>query len=308
MNFQEFDPESLMVLFGTLSGLALTILAIVIGGYAPLSGRGDRSASRITTRALASLKTHWQAATGIVLAAAMGSTFSAVLADLTRTSLFPVIADPLVLAILVFAGHRVFLASYARESGITLPDGALWSVILRALTLSAILFACILLAILAGALLFAVTGYLGLVADPVRIAIGLLMGILAALGSIVFARLSFLYPAAALGQAGWLVTAFRRANRLGLGLAASLWLVALACMILAILAILAGDHILALTVYADRAGLGLLSSPDIPGSRAYWAETLLIQLPFRIVFMLYAMASVACVSAAYASGARTASA
>ncbi len=303
MTVEHIDAETRLILLGGLGGLGLAVLLILLFGLFPLFTKTGPRGLRILGDAGASFGRHWQAALGIILSAALASVFSGVLADLGGWHVLPLIADPLILAVLVFAGHRLFLSDAARLHGIRLPDGGLWNVILRAISLSLLLFSFVLLAILAGAVLFAISGYMGIVADPVRIGIGAMMGLVTGLGSILFARLSFLYPAAVLGRKAWFLTAFRQAQDQGIGLSAALWVIALASLAVAALAILAGDKMLSLTVYADRAGLGLLSSPDIAGSRAYWLETMTIELPFRIVFMGYALASVASVSAAYSNGA-----
>lgn len=303
MTVEHIDAETRLVLLGGLGGLGLAVLLILLIGLVPLFAKGGPPGVRILGDAGGSFGRHWQAALGITLSAALASAFSGILSDLGGWHVLPMIADPLILAVLVFAGHRLFLSDAARQHGIRLPDGGLWNVILRALSLTLLLFSFVILAVLAGAILFAISGYLGIVADPVRIGIGAMMGLVTGFGSILFARLSFLYPAAVLGRKAWFLTAFRQARKHGIGLSAALWAIALVSLALAALAILAGDKILALTVYADRAGLGLLSSPDIAGSRAYWLETITIELPFRIVFMGYALASVASVSAAYSDDA-----
>ncbi len=294
--FDLFGEENWPVLAGLGAGGGLALLALL--AYNARRWPADPSvANARSVLSLALLSVGQRAGSLILLwlSVSVGYTAVSLLYSLIgrSTSLF----DAMMTAVLIFLGHRSLLGGPARDAGVEMPETGYWRILLRSVAFSLLGVAAAALVFLCAALLVALAGYVGISGDGPLYLAGALAGMAAIRMSVLFARLSFLYPASVLGHRDWFGGALQRSAGMGTGLAASLWVLALAATALVVPVMLWSSTLVDLIAARLPARPGEL--PDDFGTAHYWATLIFEELPLNLLIVAYCLGSIACVSAAY---------
>ena len=294
--FDLFREENWPVLIGLGIGGGLALASLILLSFLrPTTGPSATSARAVLSLAV---ETASQRAGSLVLlwiSVSVGYTVVSLLYSLIgrSTSLF----DTMMTAVLIFLGHRALLDRPARDAGIEMPETGYWRILLRSVVFGLLGLAAAALVFLCAALLVALAGYAGVTGNGPLYLVGALAGIAAIRLSILFARLSFLYPASVLGQRDWFGGALQRSAGAGPGLATSLWILALAATALVIPVMLWSSALIDVIVGNLPVRPGEL--PGDFGTARYWATLVFEELPLNLLIVAYCLCSIACVSAAY---------
>ncbi|WP_297733208.1 hypothetical protein [uncultured Maricaulis sp.] len=294
--FNLFLEENWPVLIGLGVGGGIALLSLLMSSFLRSAGTGHGASAR-TVLSLAIRSASERAGSLILLwiGVSAGYTVVSLLYSLIgrSTSVF----DAMMTAVLIFLGHRALLESPARAVGIEMPEAGYWRILLRSIVFGLLGLATAGMVFLVAALLVALASYAGITGEAPLHVVGALAGVTAIRLSVLFARLSFLYPASVLGQRDWFGGALQRSVGMGPGLAASLWIFALAATALVIPVMLWSSALV------DLIAANLPASPgELPGdfgTARYWATLVFEELPLNLLIVAYCLGSIACVSAAY---------
>lgn len=291
------SQENLVVVAGLGAGGALGLACLVILAF---SGPGH-TAARITPRrvldgAAAVFSARPGALAGLWIGFALASAFIAILGRISGLTLG--LANSLLAAAMIFLGHRTMLEYPARSAGIELPRNGYWSLFLRSIVFGLILLAVILAVFVLAALINALAGAMGASGQTTLFAIGAAGGVTTIALSTLFARMSFVYPACALGERSWFVAAIRRSRSAGTGLSVALWLMVILFVVLAVPVLLTTEALMSAAIPgSDALGFDRFD-PDF-ASPGVWFAMIAGEVVTSLLIAAYSLASIACVSAAY---------
>lgn len=200
---------------------------------------------------------------------------------------------------LVYAAHRLFLLNAARDSGVAAGRGNYLGVLVRLFLFSLIMAAVLVvpgvIAVLAGIVVeLAVPDLPYLYAVPAAIGSGL-----AVLASVYLARASLVFPSASVGGNFWWTEAMTRSRGLGWSLAGALWIVALIGVALFAAMLELGWHVYQAIAPEDAVASYNDGWFPVPFSTDFWHQLVLLESAFPLVYVPYAVMSIAVVSGGF---------
>ena len=290
--FEQYIPLAL----GGVGSLLVGVLILLVCGLSGVSRMEDGTrlySGSLLMEGLTGLRVNAGRILALFLAISFLYTLSTAVTQLTGIPLG--IMDLLTGSGVIFLGHRFLLEKPFRETGFNLPDRGFFAVLVRGVLGGVILVALLCLLFLPYAFFNALILNAGAPTTLFDIGFGFLLGLGLAVISLVMTRLSFAFPAAALGRKSWFGTAARETHRLGFALAGALW---------------SNFLIMAVLTVAVMVGLEMVRSTlNLPVSTSDWTlqaddpaflwEFVLVELPIILITTAYTLVAISIVSAAY---------
>lgn len=291
-SYQQYLPLILGGLLGGVVGLVVVLARGLSGAGRTPDGTRLYSGS-LLLEGLAGLRAN---------ARRIGALFLAVCFLYTLTTAINVwlgvpmgIADLLTGTAIVYLGHRFLLEKPLQETGHSLPDKGFVGVLVRSFLFGLILLA--MLAILAIPLLVltALTRNAGTATGLFDIIFGAGAGLGLVGISLVMSRLTFAFPAAALGRRTWFATAARESQGMTWGLAGALWTNALVGLVVTFVLVAALTVLQALLGLPSSEAARVVSADD----PAFVWNLVFVEVPVILATSAYTLIAVSIVSAAY---------
>ncbi len=195
----------------------------------------------------------------------------------------------------VFLGHRFLLEKPLRETGQELGERGFLGVLVRSLLMALILVIAVIILALPYFFIMALLQNAGASTGLPDLVLGFALGLAATGLSVLMARFSFMFPAAALGRKTWLATAGRESHGIGWALAGALWSNFLIMLVFTVL-IMSGLGFLHVALGLPVNESSLVLTADDP---AFIWEFIFVEMPMLLILTAYSLASISIVSAAY---------